>query len=158
MSDRFENSLVLKELGFDSIWLLKENPPEAEKTYHTYILNLNDYIVLFVASSNIKSRKEEQNLFNNIALYLQSQSINESLKVLLNQDDIKIKEIIESYKYDHLFLLSNQLNFLGEEYQLLNKNKVSLFEPLSKIIRNPELKQKLWHDIQKLLNRSNGYK
>ena len=156
MSDRLENSLVLKELGFDSIWLLKENPPEAKKTYHTYILNLNDYIVLFVASSNIKSRKEEQNLFNNIALYLQSQSINESLKVLLNQDDIKIKEIIESYKYDHLFLLSNQLNFLGEEYQLLNKNKVSLSEPLSKMIRNPELKQKLWHDIQKLLNRSNG--
>jgi len=156
LSDRLENSLVLKELGFDSIWLLKENPPEAKKTYHTYILNLNDYIVLFVASSNIKSRKEEQNLFNNIALYLQSQSINESLKVLLNQDDIKIKEIIESYKYDHLFLLSNQLNFLGEEYQLLNKNKVSLSEPLSKMIRNPELKQKLWHDIQKLLNRSNG--
>ena len=90
MSDRLENSLVLKELGFDSIWLLKENPPEAKKTYHTYILNLNDYIVLFVASSNIKSRKEVQNLFNNIALYLQSQSINESLKVLLNQDDIKI--------------------------------------------------------------------
>ena len=156
MSDRLENSLVLKELGLDPVWLLKENPPEVEKTYHTYTLNLNNYSVLFIASSNIKPGMEEQKLFNNIALYLQTQSINGSLKVLLNLNDIKIKETIESSTHDHLFLLSNQLDFLSEEYHLLNKNKVSLFEPLSKMIQNPELKQKLWHDIQKLLSRSNG--
>ena len=57
---------------------------------------------------------------------------------------------------EHLFLLSNKLDFLGEEYQLANENKVSLSVSLSKMIENPESKQELWHDIQKLLNRVNG--
>ena len=156
MTDKLENSLVLKELGFNSIWLLKEKAHEVEKIYHSYILNLTGANILFVASSNISSGTEEVSLFKNIALYLHSQSINESLKFSLSLDSNKIKETIESSTHDHLFLLSNQLDFLSEEYHLLNKNKVSLFEPLSKMIQNPELKQKLWHDIQKLLSRSNG--
>ena len=156
MTDKLENSLVLKELGFDCVWLLKEKLQEVEKIYHAYTLNLTDSNILFVASSNITSSVEEGSLFSNIALYLHSQSINESLRLLLNLDPVKIKETIESSKFDHLFLLCNQLDFLDEEYQLVNKNKVSLSVPLSKMIQNSELKQKLWHDIHVLLNKVNG--
>ena len=156
MTDKLENSLVLKELGFDFVWLLKEKSQEAEKIYHAYTLNLTDRNILFVASSDITSGLEEASLFKNIALYLHAQSINESLKFLLNIDPIKIIETIESSKFDHLFLFCTQLDFLAEEYQLANKNKVSLSVPLSKMIQNPELKQKLWHDIQILLNKVNG--
>ena len=156
MTDKLENSLVLKELGFDCVWLLKEKPQEVEKSYHTYTLSLINCNILFVAASNITSRVEEEKLFKNIALYLQSQSTNQSLKLLLNLDPVKIKETVESAKFDHLFLLCNQLDFLDEEHQLANKNKVSLSVPLSKMIQNSELKQKLWHDIQVLLNKVNG--
>ena len=156
MTDKLGNSLVLKELGFNSIWLLKGKVQEVEKIYHSYILNLTGANILFVASSNISSGTEEVSLFKNIALYLQSQSTNQSLKLLLNLDPVKIKETVESAKFDHLFLLCNQLDFLDEEHQLANKNKVSLSVPLSKMIQNSELKQKLWHDIQVLLNKVNG--
>ena len=156
MTDKLENSLVLKELGFDFVWLLKEKSQETEKIYHAYTLNLTDSNILFVASSDIASGIEEGILFKSIALYLHSQSINESLKLLLNLDSIKIKKTIESSKFDHLFLLCTQLDFLDEEYQLANRNKVSLSVTLSKMIQNSELKQKLWHDIQVLLNKVNG--
>jgi hypothetical protein len=155
LTDKLENSLVLKELGFDSVWLLKEKTQEVEKIYHAYTLNLTDCNILFVASSNITSEVEEGSLFKNIALYLHNQSINETLKLSLSLDRIKIKETIKSSKFDHLFLLCTQLDFLDKEYQLANKNKVFLSVPLSKIIQNSELKQKLWHDIQVLLNKVN---
>ena len=156
MTDKLENSLVLKELGFDFVWLLKEKSQETEKIYHAYTLNLTDSNILFVASSDIASGVEEIRLFKNIALYLHSQSKNESLKLLLNLDTVKIKETIKSSKFDHLLLLCNQLDFLDEEYQLANKNKVFVLASLSKMIQNSELKQKLWHDIQVLLNKVNG--
>jgi len=156
LTDKLENSLVLKELGFDSVWLLKEKSQEADRIYHAYTLNLTDTNILFVASSDITSGLDEGGLFKNIALYLHSQSIDESLKLLLNLDTTKIKETIESSKFDHLFLLCTQLDFFDEEYKLANKNKVSLSVPLSKMIKNSELKQKLWHDIQVLLNKVNG--
>ena len=156
MTDKLENSLVLKELGFDFVWLLKEKSQETEKIYHAYTLNLTDSNILFVASSDIASGVEEIRLFKNIALYLHSQSKNESLKLLLNLDTVKIKETIKSSKFDHLLLLCNQLDFLDEEYQLANKNKVFVLASLSKMIQNSELKQKLWHDIQALLNKVNG--
>jgi DNA polymerase III psi subunit len=155
LTDRLENSLVLKELGFNSIWLLKKSKEE-KYIYFAYTLNLNDCIILFVANANINSKVEGESLFKNIALYLQTQSTSQSLELSLSLDDIKIKEIIESSKCEHLFLLSNKLDFLGEEYQLANENKVSLSVSLSKMIENPESKQELWHDIQKLLNRVNG--
>jgi hypothetical protein len=153
---KLENSLVLKELGFNSIWLLKGKVNVVEKIYHTYTLNLTGANILFVASTTVSAGSEEVRLFKNIALYLHSQSISESLKFSLSLDSIKVKETIESIKFDHLFLLCTQLDFLDEEYQLTNKNKVSLSVPLSKIIQNSELKQKLWHDIQMLLNKVNG--
>jgi hypothetical protein len=156
LTDKLENSLVLKELGFNSIWLLKRKVHKVEKIFHSYILNLTGANILFVASSNISAGAEEVSLFKNIALYLHSQSVNESLKFSLSLDSNKIKETIESTKFDHLFLFCTQVDFLDEEYQLKNKNKVSLSEPLSKIIQNSELKQKLWHDIQMLLNKANG--
>ena len=156
MTDKLENSLVLKELGFDCVWLLKEKLQEVEKSYHAYTLNLTGCNILFVATSNITSGVEEVSLFKNIALYLHTQSKNESFKLLLNLDTVKIKETIKSSKFDHLLLLCNQLDFLDEEYQLANKNKVFVSEPLSKMIQNSELKQKLWHDIQVLLNKVNG--
>ena len=156
MTDKLENSLVLKELGFDFVWLLKEKSQETEKIYHAYTLNLTDSNILFVASSDIASGVEEIRLFKNIALYLHSQSKNESLKLLLNLDTVKIKETIKSSKFDHLLLLCNQLDFLDKEYQLANKNKVFVLASLSKMIQNSELKQKLWHDIQVLLNKVNG--
>ena len=156
MTDKLENSLVLKELGFNSIWLLKGKVNVVEKIYHTYTLNLTGANILFVASTTVSAGSEEVRLFKNIALYLHSQSISESLKFSLSLDSIKVKETIESIKFDHLFLLCTQLDFLDEEYQLTNKNKVSLSVPLSKIIQNSELKQKLWHDIQMLLNKANG--
>ena len=156
MTDKLENSLVLKELGFNSIWLLKGKVNVVEKIYHTYTLNLTGANILFVASTTVSAGSEEVRLFKNIALYLHSQSISESLKFSLSLDSIKVKETIESIKFDHLFLLCTQLDFLDEEYQLTNKNKVSLSVPLSKIIQNSELKQKLWHDIQMLLNKVNG--
>ena len=156
MTDKLENSLVLKELGFDFVWLLKEKSQETEKIYHAYTLNLTDSNILFVASSDIASGVKEIRLFKNIALYLHSQSKNESLKLLLNLDTVKIKETIKSSKFDHLLLLCNQLDFLDEEYQLANKNKVFVLASLSKMIQNSELKQKLWHDIQVLLNKVNG--
>ena len=156
MTYKLENSLVLKELGFDYVWLLKEKSQETEKIYHAYTLNLTDSNILFVASSDIASGDEEVSLFKNIALYLHSQSKNESLKLLLNLDTVKIKETIKSSKFDHLLLLCNQLDFLDEEYQLANKNKVFVLASLSKMIQNSELKQKLWHDIQVLLNKVNG--
>jgi len=156
LTDKLENSLVLKELGFDFVWLLKEKSQETEKIYHAYTLNLTDSNILFVASSDIASGVEEIRLFKNIALYLHSQSKNESLKLLLNLDTVKIKETIKSSKFDHLLLLCNQLDFLDEEYQLANKNKVFVLASLSKMIQNSELKQKLWHDIQALLNKVNG--
>ena len=156
MTYKLENSLVLKELGFNSIWLLKGKVNVVEKIYHTYTLNLTGANILFVASTTVSAGSEEVRLFKNIALYLHSQSISESLKFSLSLDSIKVKETIESIKFDHLFLLCTQLDFLDEEYQLTNKNKVSLSVPLSKIIQNSELKQKLWHDIQVLLNKVNG--
>jgi hypothetical protein len=156
LTDKLENSLVLKELGFNSIWLLKGKVNVVEKIYHTYTLNLTGANILFVASTTVSAGSEEVRLFKNIALYLHSQSISESLKFSLSLDSIKVKETIESIKFDHLFLLCTQLDFLDEEYQLTNKNKVSLSVPLSKIIQNSELKQKLWHDIQVLLNKVNG--
>ena len=155
MTEKLENSLVLKELGFDSVWLLKEKFQDGKKIYHAYNLNLTGCNILFVACSDITSGVKEVSLFKNIALYLHAQSINESLKLMLNIDSAKIIEIIESSKFDHLFLLCTQLDFLDKEYQLVNKNKVSLSVPLSKIIQNSELKQKLWHDIQMLLNKVN---
>ena len=96
MTDKLENSLVLKELGFDFVWLLKEKSQEADRIYHAYTLNLTDSNILFVASSDIASGIKEGILFKSIALYLHSKSINESLKLLLNLDSIKIKKTIES--------------------------------------------------------------
>ena len=78
MTDKLENSLVLKELGFDCVWLLKEKLQEVEKIYHAYTLNLTDSNILFVASTTVSAGSEEVRLFKNIALYLHSQSISES--------------------------------------------------------------------------------
>ena len=80
MTDRLENSLVLKELGFNSIWLLKKSKEE-KYIYFAYTLNLNDCIILFVANANINSKVEGESLFKNIALYLQTQSTSQSLEL-----------------------------------------------------------------------------
>ncbi len=155
MINNLEKSIILEELGIDFIWRIRKKTNNKNKIYHLYFLNLINYNILFASVASYE-KDEEAELFKNISLYLNSQSINESLNLSLNIDYNKMMHILESSKYDYIFLLGKDpelLNFFDKEK--IN-NMMSFSLSLDEVLTNPSNKKILWQDIQIILTKING--
>ena len=152
MTNRLESSMILEELGFEPMWLLKQKAIKPKKIYHSYTLNLTRSRILFIGESTLTLPDNELDLFKNIALYLHGQSINESLRLSLSLDYIKMKDVQESLEYDYLFALGRESEFLDK----INNENVFVSSSLEEMLNNSESKKKLWQDIQQLLTKITG--
>lgn len=144
--------MILEELGFEPMWLLKKKAIKPKKIYHSYTLNLARSRILFIGESTLTLPDNELDLFKNIALYLHGQSINESLRLSLSLDYIKMKDVQESLEYDYLFVLGRESEFLDK----INNENVFVSSSLEEMLNNSESKKKLWQDIQQLLTKITG--
>ena len=141
-----DKKFAYEELNLLPIWLNKTRPKKIKHAlFNIGLYFFKELNVSIIVPDFEKLTTDEKELFKNVHVYINS--ISENSKYLRNIEDDEIDLILKNNSIPHIFFLG-----ISKSMGLNNLDaNIKLFPSLDEMLVNPNMKKKLWLDIQSLL-------